>query len=98
MGKDRINAKELVKEFLFLREKFPDEPKHLHLFTNFLRSFLRGKVAHGVPPTAEIMTHERPIIHSLMEKSMESLLYTLTSNPMNIEVARERLDTFVNKK
>jgi hypothetical protein len=79
---DVISTPEPVEEFFFLLEKFPDEPKHSYVFTNFLRNFLWNKPVNEALPTVEIMTiikHEKPFIE------------------MDIKEAKRRLNKIIDK-
>jgi hypothetical protein len=95
MRKDLLGTQDSIEEFFVLLKKVSDEPKNVHIFTNFLRTLLRSKSVNGVLPMIEILTiikHEKPLIFSLMRRSGGSgYIYTFSNIEMDIKEAERRL-------
>ncbi len=91
----------VIDEFYYLIEKYPDHPKFLTIYTQYIRRFLQSKTEGETLPTVEIITvlkHEKPLIFSIMRRLRDNnTMNILTSIEMNIEDARTRLNSFVLK-
>jgi hypothetical protein len=94
MMDNRWDVPSALKEFNYLLKKYPDHPKFLLVFTNFIRQFLRCKVGDGYLPTVEVMTvlkHEKPIIFTLLRQQQSNTFAMLTYIEIEHEKALERL-------
>lgn len=91
---NRWNVPSALNEFEELLKKYPDHPKHLLVFTNFIRQFLRCKTDDGYLPTIEVMSvlkHEKPIIFTLLRQQRSRTFEMLTYIDIEHEKALDRL-------
>lgn len=89
-----------IRDFFNILSKYDDQPKHLSVYRNFIRQFIRVKTQQDeLLPVVEVMSilkAERPNLFYLLKKDKTDTFQILTRIELDVHIARERIQRILS--